>query len=430
MTTATTTATTTQKRSIYYLLGMCTFIFGANFVWVSYNSILLLPMVEKVVAPEVASLTVGIIGFFSTIVGFTVSILSGIITDHTTSRWGRRTPAILISSLIGLPFIAAAAFFKLSLPVIAISYLGMQFFTNVGNGAWWPLLVDTIPEHQRGLASGLQGLNTLIAAALGFGVVTYMNEINRPDLGLITIAVVFAISGVINALTIRPYDKPAANVEKISLVKAFKGMFSVKTRVGVFFWMVLAAFLLYMGQNSLQYFARDFIRIYLNQENPDAGLRIMGMISLVITMAAAVGTGALSDKIGRRKLILWGAYVSALTSVLMVFSQNFVFFLVLTGIRSIATGPIVAVIPALAGGLSPKGEAGQYMAYNNLSTGVSGAVASLLFGALLNIAGAATVNSYINLLIVTAAFYVAGAIVFQIKVPQKELDKHINPAAL
>ncbi len=426
----TTAAVAVQKRSVLYLLGMCALMFGANFVWVSYNSILLLPMVEKVVAPEVASITVGVIGFFSTIVGFTVSILSGIITDHVSNRWGRRTPAILIGSVVGLPFIALGALFKLSLPVIVISYVGMQFFTNVANGAWWPLLVDTVPEHQRGLASGLQGLYTLIAAAIGFGVITYMNEINRPDLALISMAVVFAVSGIINALAIRGYDKPAVSEVKMSRWQAVKGMFTVKTRVVVFFWMVFAAFLMFMGQNSLQYFARDFMAIYLHQDNPDAGLRIMGIISLIITMAAAVGTGALSDKIGRRNLILWGAYICAITTILMAINQNFVLFLVLTGIRSIASGPVLAVIPALAGGLSPEGEAGQYMAYNNLSTGVSGAVASLLFGALLNMSGAATVASFTNLLIVTAIFYLAGAVVFQIKVSQKELDKHINPAAL
>ncbi len=428
---ATTTAgLATQKRSVSYLLGMCALMFGANFVWTSYNSILLLPMVQKVVRPEVASLTVGLIGFFSTIVGITVSLLSGIITDHATSRWGKRTPAILIGSLVGFPFIAAAALFGLSLPVIVISYVGMQFFTNVANGAWWPLLVDTVPENQRGLASGVQGFYTLIAAALGFGVITYLSEIKRPDLGLVVIASAFALSGLINALAIRRYDKPAEGVEEISVWKAMGGIFTVKTRVGVFFWMVFAAFLLFMGQNSLAYFARDFMQVYLHQDNPDAGLRIMGMISLVITMLAAVGTGALSDKIGRRRLILWGAYVSTTCTIVMAISQSFTLFLVMTAIRSVATGPIVAVIPALAGGLSPEGEAGQYMAYNNLSTGVSGAVASLLFGALLNIGGATTVASYTLLLIVTAGFYLLGAIVFTIKVRQSELDKVINPAAL
>ncbi len=426
----TTGTATVPRRSIGYLLGMTSLMFGANFVWVSYNSILLLPLVQRVVAPEYSSLTVGVIAFFSTFVGITVSILTGIISDHSTSRWGRRGPAILIGALVGLPFIACAGIFHLSLPTIAISYLGMQFFTNVANGAWWPLLVDTVPENQRGLASGLQGLFTLVAAAVGFVVVTYLNEIDQAGTALIVMGAVFAATGIVNALTIRPYDKPAEGVQRISLWKAFRGMFSVRTRVAVFFWLVFSAFLVNMGLNSLQYFARDFLRIYLGLANPDAGLRIFGLVSLVLTMLAAVGTGLLSDRFGRRRLILLGALGSALTTVLMAMTRDFILFLVLVGVRSIATGPVVAVIPAMASDLSPKDEAGQYMAYSNLSTGVSGAVSSLLFGAILNMRGAATAESFILLLLIAAVFYLLGGIVFQTRVPQRELDGRIRAGAI
>jgi MFS family permease len=426
----TTGTATIPRRSIGYLLGMTSLMFGANFVWVSYNSILLLPLVQRVVAPEHSSLTIGVIASFSTFVGITVSILTGIISDHSTSRWGRRGPTILIGALVGLPFIACAGIFHLSLPTIAISYLGMQFFTNVANGAWWPLLVDTVPESQRGLASGLQGFFTLVAAAVGFVVVTYLNEINQAGTALIVMGAVFAATGIVNALTIRPYDKPAAGVQRISLWKAIRGMFSVRTRVAVFFWLVFSAFLVNMGLNSLQYFARDFLRIYLGLANPDAGLRIFGLVSLVLTMLAAVGTGLLSDRFGRRRLILLGALGSALTTVLMALTRDFILFLVLAGIRAIATGPVVAVIPALASDLSPKDEAGQYMAYSNLSTGVSGAVSSLLFGAVLNMRGAATAESFIILLVIAAVFYLLGGIVFQMRVPQKELDERISAGAI
>ena len=101
----------------------------------------------------------------------------------------------------------------------------------------------------------------------------------------------------------------------------------------------------------------------------------------------------------------------------------------MVGIRSIATGPVVAVLPALASDLSPKDEAGQYMAYSNLSTGVSGAVSSLLFGAILNMRGAATAESFILLLVVAAVFYLLGGIVFQTRVPQRELDERIRAGA-
>ena len=164
--------------------------------------------------------------------------------------------------------------------------------------------------------------------------------------------------------------------------------------------------------------------------NPDAGLQIFGLVSLALTMLAAVGTGLLSDRFGRRRLILLGALGSALTTVLMALTRDFILFLVMVGIRSIATGPVIAVIPALASDLSPKDEAGQYMAYSNLSTGVSGAVSSLLFGAILNMRGAATAESFILLLVVAAVFYLLGGIVFQMRVPQRELDERIRAGAI
>lgn len=298
----------------------------------------------------------------------------------------------------------------------------MHIFTNITNGAWWPLLVDTVPEDQRGLASGLQGFYTLLASAVSFVIATYLNEINRPDLALILMAGVFTVTGLICAAAIRPYDKPSASPRTLSLGAAITGMFRVRTRVTVFFWLVFSAFLVNMGLNSLQYFARDFLGIYYNISNPDAGLRLVGLINLVVIMLAAVGTGLLSDKIGRQKLIVAGAVISAVTTFLMALSRDFTIFLILTVIRAVATGPIMAVIPALASGLAPQEEAGQYMAYNNMTTALPSAFAPLLFGAILNMGGASTPASFVTLLFVSAGFYLLGGIVFGWKVTQEALD--------
>jgi MFS family permease len=409
------------KRSTKFLLGMTILMFGANIAWVSYDSILLLPLVQKVVPLDRSSLIVGFIAFAANIIGILVSLLAGILSDHGTSRLGRRTPGILIGSLLGFPVIVTAAFFHMSLLVVIISFTGMQIFTNIANGAWWPLLVDTVPEQQRGLASGLQGFYTLLASAVSFMVATYLNEIQRPDLALLFMAGSFSISGVVCTLTIRRSDQPAVSPNRISLLDALKGMFRVRTRVAVFFWVVFSAFLVNMGLNSLQYFARDFLGIYFNQSDPDAALRLVGMINLVLIMAAAVGTGFLSDKIGRRKLIVAGALVSGLMTILMAFTRNFTFFLILSILRAIATGPIMAVIPALASGLAPQAEAGQYMAYNNLTTALPSALAPLLFGAILNFQGASTPASFVVLLLVAAGFYLLGGIVFGSRVSEKAL---------
>ena len=420
------------KRSIGFLFGMSLLMLGANVVWVSYNSVLLPTLVENVVT-ESKGLVVGLIGFFGTLLAVVVSLLAGILSDHTASKWGKRTPAILIGALLALPLIGLpalilspawrAALLPAALPVIILSYLGMQFFTNVGNGAWWPLLVDMVPEHQRGTASGIQGLLTLIGAAVGILAITALNQNGQTGLALWLTGGIFALTGILNALVIRGKDTPADPSDRISLGRAVRDMFRVRTRVAVFFWVVLAALLANMGLNSMQFFARYFFEVYFPSISPDAAFRTMGGISLQVTMLAAVGSGVLSDKIGRRSLILGAMFVCAAATLMMGLSTNFITFLIMAAIRSAATGPIFAIVPALASDLAPKDEAGQYMAYNNLSTGLSGALAALIFGVILT---TLTKGTFMALFIISAILFLVGGVVFAVKVPQKELDSRIK----
>jgi len=431
----TTSASITAKRSVRFLFGMSSLMLGANLVWVSYNAVLLPTLVENVVT-ESKGLVVGLIGFFGTLLGILVSILLGIISDHTASRWGKRTPAILTGALVALPLIGLPALilspavktilFPLALPIIITSYFGMQFFTNVGNGAWWPLLVDMVPENQRGLASGMQGFLALMGAAIGILVVTSLNQIGQTGSALWLIAGVFALTGIVNTLVIRGKDKPAEASQHISIWRAMGDMFKVRTRIAVFFWLILAVLLANMGINSLQFFARYFFEVYFPAISPDAAFRTMGGISLVVTMLSAVGSGILSDKIGRRSLILWAMFACAVSSLLMGLTSNFILFLVFTALRSVATGPILAIAPALASDLSPKVEAGRYMAYNNLSTGLSGALSSLIFGVLLvNM----TKTTFMYLFIISAILFLIGGILFSAKVSQKELERRFKAVA-
>jgi MFS family permease len=413
---------------------MSMLMLGANLVWTAYNSLLLPTLVEGVVTTG-KGLVTGLIGFFGTLLAIAVSLLTGILSDHSTSRWGRRTPAILIGSLIGLPLIALPTLFlvpalqniflSFALPIIILGYFGMQFATNVGNGAWWPLLVDVVPEKQRGAATGIQGALTMIGATIAIVVVTTQIEHGQTAAALWLVGGIFAASGIINVLVIRGKDMPAGSSEKISLGQAMRDMFRVRTRVAVFFWMVLAMLLAYMGINGLQFFALYFFQVYFPAVNPEAAFRTMGGISLVMTMGAAVASGVLSDRIGRRKLILWAIFVCALTTLLMGLTSNYIFFLILAGIRAVATGPLMASAPALASDLAPRDEAGQYMAYNNLSTGVSGALAGLVFGIILV---TLTRTTFMALFIISAFLFLLGGIIFAVKVTQKEIDARTKDA--
>jgi MFS family permease len=221
-------------------------------------------------------------------------------------------------------------------------------------------------------------------------------------------------------------DRPAPATERISAWKAMGDMFKVKQRIAVFFWLVGAVLLANMGINSLQFFARYFFEVYFPSISPDAGFRAMGGISLVLTMLSAVGSGLLSDKIGRRALILWSMFGCALSTLLMGLTSRYTLFLVFVAVRSIATGPIMAIAPALASDLSPRDEAGRYMAYNNLSTGLSGALSSLIFGLLLT---NMTRTTFMVLFIISAILFFAGGVLFSNKVSQKDLEARFEAAA-
>ncbi len=132
-------AVNVQKRSIVFLLGMSSLMLGANVVWTAYNSILLPTLVENAEIPN-KGLVVGLIGFFGTLIGILVSLLAGILSDHTTSQYGKRTPAILIGAILTLPLLGLASvlespstrsiFFSLALPIIVVSFCATYNFRD------------------------------------------------------------------------------------------------------------------------------------------------------------------------------------------------------------------------------------------------------------------------------------------------------------
>jgi MFS family permease len=420
------------RRSLGFLFGLSSLMIGANLVWVSYNTILLPTLVEHVITSS-KGLVVGLIGFFGTVLSIFVSLLWGIISDHSSNRWGKRTPSIIMGALLAFPMIGLPAlifspewrdiFFPMAMPIIIISYFGMQFFTNVSNGAWWPLLVDMVPENQRGLAAGIGGFLTLLGSAMGILVVTQLNQQGQTGNALLLIGGGFTLTGLINVVVIRGVDQPAQTSEHISIWAAMGNMFKVRKLVAVFFWLVFAMLLANMGFNSLQFFARYFFEVYFPAMSPDAGYRMMGGVSLVVMMFSAVGAGMLSDKIGRRTMLLWSMIACAISTLIMGFTSNFGLFLFFTGVRSIALGPILSTAPALASDLAPKEEAGHYMAYNNISTGLSGALSSLVFGILL---AQLTRTTFEYLFILSAILFLVGALVFSKRVTQDAVEERLQ----
>lgn len=408
-----------EKKSISFLLRMSVYNIGLNLLWVAYNSILLPLMVQNSTTEATKGLWLGVISMVSILVGITINIVAGVVSDNSQSRWGRRTPTIVIGCVLTAAVLFAVAYMPETLPVVFLSYFLIQFFGNISCGAYQPLLADIVPEKLRGTTSGFQGAFTIIGAAIGFVVITSLVSANKMPQAIMLIAVVFLASTIFNSIVIRRYDKPMPQLQEIGLVKAMGEIFKVRSRVPGFFWFVFANFLMYMGVSSFSFFGIYYFQTVLNMPNPVEAMGIAGMVGITVNLIAAVIAGIVSDRIGRKKLIIAAGVISGIFSLFFPFLRVFTVFIAISAVYGAANGVVYSVNQALASGLVPAEEAGKYMAYNNLSIGLANSFAPLLFGALLNIEGAPTISSFTIFFFVAAAFYFVSAVVFGFKVPRR-----------
>lgn len=97
--------------------------------------------------------------------------LIGTLSDHTTSKFGRRRPYIIIGGLLlisGSPFLISSKSIAIFLFGLSLLHLG----NNILAPAYQSLVPDRVPKEQRGAASGYVGGMTILgnAASLGLAV--------------------------------------------------------------------------------------------------------------------------------------------------------------------------------------------------------------------------------------------------------------------
>lgn len=158
--------------------------FGLNVASGILTPVLLPYLVALFVLPAQKNSALAAIRVVGLAVAMFVQPLAGMLSDRSTSRWGRRRPFILIGTLFDLIFLfviglsvripgssLAAAFqapFGVSCAYV-ILLLGIVLFmasTNLSQGAVQGLIPDLVPEDQRGRSSGVKAVFELLPALI------------------------------------------------------------------------------------------------------------------------------------------------------------------------------------------------------------------------------------------------------------------------
>ncbi len=137
------------------------FWLGLNIRNNAVNNILAPYMVALLAAPEIRNTALGGLRTAGLIIAMLVQPAMGILSDRSTSRFGRRRPFIfagVILDLLCLALIAASGTYWLLL----VAILCKEFSSNISHGPLQALIPDLVPENQRGVSSGVKSIMELV----------------------------------------------------------------------------------------------------------------------------------------------------------------------------------------------------------------------------------------------------------------------------
>ena len=261
--------------------------------------------------------------------------------------------------------------------------LGVRFADRVGKGIRTAprdaLVADSIDPSQRGLAFGLHRAGDTFGAFLGLAGAAAIVWLTQSQAGLLTrstfqiaiaISVIPAILAVIVlALGARDAGKSNPSAGPALSFKGFDARFKTLLAIVVIFT---------LGNSS------DSFIILLGQER---GLNVLQAMLMVMTFnflyAILAGPlGALSDKIGRRRLILSGWMAYGLVYLGFAFSQTGWQVWALFGLYGVYYAAAEGTAKALIADLVPDSLRGSAYGLYAAAVGLAALPASLIAGAL------------------------------------------------
>ena len=158
---------------------------------------LLVPARLAVIAPSEKAAVLGVMVALGAVIALVANVLFGALSDMTRTRWGARTPWLLVGSvttagtLVGLSTAQTTG-------AILVWWCLNQFFLNAIVAPMIATIPDRSPRRLRGTYSAVYGVGFAIGGALSQIVGSMF--ITAPSTGILVFAGVAALSGILFAL--------------------------------------------------------------------------------------------------------------------------------------------------------------------------------------------------------------------------------------
>lgn len=262
--------------------------------------------------------------------------IGGAVSDRTRSRWGRRSPWILVMAVISAALMVAMGLSS-GLLLLAVAYMVLWFTANFYQGAISAILPDRIPIARRGLASSVIGVGTPLGILVGVNLASRVSQFwGYTILG-------FALIGTSVLLVLGAREPSSANLHRTRshhrFGEALRGFFhAFRSRdFSLAFASRFGLFLAYFTVSGyLFYTMQDYVGAqHVPGGNVPVAVSTLSTISTVTWVVVASLAGWLADRLDRRKLFVGissvGLGASMLVPILSPTWTGMILYSVLSG---------------------------------------------------------------------------------------------------
>jgi MFS family permease len=332
--------------------GWSTLLFLANFgLWLAiYGPIqVLLPRQAELLASSDKELVFGIVTGVGAAVSVIANPLIGLLSDRTTSRFGRRHPWTVAGAVIGAIGLAVLA----SAGTVFVMVLGWCLVMAGLNGMLAALtseIPDRVPVVQRAQVGGFIGISQMLGTVIGAVLVTEV--VTSLPGGYLACGVVVLLGAAGFVLFTKDAVLPRAARPAFRL-----SLWISPRRHPDFAWMWSCHFLINLGNALGTFYLLFFLKDAVHRPDPENSLLIMmGLYGVALVLGALI-TGPVSDSSGRRKpYVLLASWLMALAAVLLVVWQTWVAALIAAPLLGVGFGMYWAVAIALLTQVLPTAE--------------------------------------------------------------------------
>ena len=263
------------------------------------------------------------------------------------------------------------------------------------------------------MASSMKILSDAAGAAVMIAVTGALIGKTEPDidwtwisLGILAFLLILPIS--ITSVQVLRYEFSLPSNSQYQKAKSsFRSV--LNTQLGLF---LASRFIIITAITSFQTYALFFLRDSVGLDNPAEALSRMILV-IAGTLAIAVYiSGWVSDRVGRKPVVMVGAIGAAVSTLWMLTANDSVHVLIIGSVIGASVGVVLSANWALANELADESQAGLHIGIVNLAT-IGGAVTAKFLGpiidALNQIPGRSDGFGYQVLITADAAFFLIGA---------------------